>query len=86
MCKDHVLEHHSSPGHSHELQVDRAAAALEAKAGRGSRQEACTVKKKGKTAAGIVKQKKPLAGRKTAATKRKSPQERNYTEEKTPVT
>lgn len=36
--------------------------------------------------AGIVKQKKPLAGRKTAATKRKSPQERNYTEEKTPVT
>ena len=74
----------------HKLRVDRAAAALKAKSDeKGVPGKKPVVGKKGKKVVGVKKQKKPVVGKKAAATKKpaaeKKPSEKPTTEEKKPV-
>lgn len=85
ICKDHVLEHQSLAGWEPQLQVDKAAAALEAKSDDMGSNEKPRVEKKGKKTIGIMKQKKHLVGGGggEAATTKKPEAEKKPTEKKT---
>ncbi|ELK02554.1 60S ribosomal protein L4 [Pteropus alecto] len=87
MCWNTILRQDKN----HKLSVDKAAAALESISDeKGGPCKKPVVEKKGKKAAGIMKQKKPLAGKEAATTRKpaaeKKPTEKKpTTEEKKPV-
>lgn len=93
ICKDHVLEHQSLAGWEPQLQVDKAAAALEAKSDDMGSNEKPRVEKKGKKTIGIMKQKKHLVGGgggklplpRSQKLKRSRQKRKPTTEEKKPV-
>ena len=79
------------PAKNHKLWMDKAAVALGAKSDeKGVPGERSVVEKKGKKAVGVKKEKKPLVGKKAAATekpaaKKKSAEKKPTIEERKPA-
>lgn len=86
-CRDHAPEPVLHQVKNHQLQVDEAAAALEAQSGeKGLPGKKPAAGKEGKKAVGATKQKTPLVGKKKKPAAEKKPAEKKpTTEEKRPV-